>query len=45
MQIKQNLFFLLRMNHELRTPLNAILGFTNILKKSMNATIQGKKKI
>ncbi|QKF66642.1 two-component system sensor histidine kinase/response regulator fusion protein [Arcobacter venerupis] len=30
--------FLARMSHELRTPLNAILGFTNILKKSMNAT-------
>jgi signal transduction histidine kinase/DNA-binding response OmpR family regulator len=30
--------FLARMSHELRTPLNAILGFTNILRKSMNAT-------
>ena len=39
---KAKSIFLARMSHELRTPLNAILGFTNILKKSMNATIQEK---
>lgn len=37
--------FLARMSHELRTPLNAILGFANILKKSMNATIQEKENL
>lgn len=36
---KAKSIFLARMSHELRTPLNAILGFTNILQKSMNATI------
>jgi signal transduction histidine kinase/CheY-like chemotaxis protein len=39
---KAKSIFLARMSHELRTPLNAILGFANILKKSMNATIQEK---
>lgn len=39
---KAKSIFLARMSHELRTPLNAILGFTNILKKSMNATTQEK---
>jgi signal transduction histidine kinase/DNA-binding response OmpR family regulator len=39
---KAKSIFLARMSHELRTPLNAILGFTTILKKSMNATIQEK---
>lgn len=36
---KAKSIFLARMSHELRTPLNAILGFSNILQKSMNATI------
>lgn len=39
---KAKSIFLARMSHELRTPLNAILGFTNILKKSMNATTREK---
>jgi signal transduction histidine kinase/CheY-like chemotaxis protein len=39
---KAKSIFLARMSHELRTPLNAILGFTTILKKSMNATTQEK---
>lgn len=39
---KAKSIFLARMSHELRTPLNAILGFANILKKSMNTTIQEK---
>jgi signal transduction histidine kinase/DNA-binding response OmpR family regulator len=39
---KAKSIFLARMSHELRTPLNAILGFTNILKKSMNATRREK---
>ena len=34
--------FLARMSHELRTPLNAILGFSNILKKSMNVSLEEK---
>ena len=42
---KAKSIFLARMSHELRTPLNAILGFTNILKKSMNATIQEKENL
>ncbi|WP_428024619.1 response regulator [Arcobacter sp.] len=37
--------FLARMSHELRTPLNAILGFSNILKKSMNATQEEKNNL
>jgi signal transduction histidine kinase/CheY-like chemotaxis protein len=37
--------FLARMSHELRTPLNAILGFTNILRKSMNATTLEKENL
>ncbi len=42
---KAKSIFLARMSHELRTPLNAILGFTNILKKSMNATTQEKENL
>ena len=42
---KAKSIFLARMSHELRTPLNAILGFTNILKKSMNATILEKENL
>jgi signal transduction histidine kinase/DNA-binding NarL/FixJ family response regulator len=42
---KAKSIFLARMSHELRTPLNAILGFTNILKKSMNATNQEKENL
>jgi len=34
--------FLANMSHELRTPLNAILGFTSILKKSINVSQQEK---
>ena len=37
--------FLANMSHEIRTPLNAILGFANILKKSMNATVQEKENL
>lgn len=42
---KAKSIFLARMSHELRTPLNAILGFTSILKKSMNATNQEKENL
>ncbi len=42
---KAKSIFLARMSHELRTPLNAILGFANILKKSMNATVQEKENL
>ena len=42
---KAKSIFLARMSHELRTPLNAILGFTNILKKSMNTSNQEKENL
>ncbi len=42
---KAKSIFLARMSHELRTPLNAILGFTNILKKSMNASNEEKENL
>ncbi|ADG92716.1 integral membrane sensor hybrid histidine kinase [Arcobacter nitrofigilis DSM 7299] len=42
---KAKSIFLARMSHELRTPLNAILGFSNILKKSMNATQEEKNNL
>ena len=42
---KAKSIFLARMSHELRTPLNAILGFTNILKKSMNTTNEEKENL
>lgn len=42
---KAKSIFLARMSHELRTPLNAILGFTNILKKSMNVSNQEKENL
>lgn len=42
---KAKSIFLARMSHELRTPLNAILGFTNILKKSMNVSNEEKENL
>ncbi|MBU8871300.1 MAG: response regulator [Gemmatimonadales bacterium] len=37
--------FLANMSHELRTPLNAILGFTNLLRKSPEASFEQVKKL
>ena len=37
--------FLANMSHELRTPLNAILGFSQLLKKSKEATSEQKEKL
>ncbi len=37
--------FLANMSHELRTPLNAILGFTSLLKKSINVSKQEKENL
>jgi len=37
--------FLANMSHELRTPLNAILGFTSLLKKSLNVSTQEKENL
>jgi len=37
--------FLANMSHELRTPLNAILGFTSLLKKSINISKQEKNNL
>ena len=37
--------FLANMSHELRTPLNAILGFSNLLRKSPNATAEQVEKL
>lgn len=42
---KAKSIFLARMSHELRTPLNAILGFSKILKKSKNITIDEKNNL
>ena len=37
--------FLANMSHELRTPLNAILGFTSLLIKAQDATLDQKEKL
>ncbi len=37
--------FLANMSHELRTPLNAILGFTNLLLKAPDVTLEQLKKL
>jgi len=37
--------FLANMSHELRTPLNAILGFTSLLKRSINISKQEKENL
>ncbi|WP_419764314.1 MAG: response regulator [Arcobacter sp.] len=42
---KAKSIFLARMSHELRTPLNAILGFSNILKKSPNVSLEEKNNL
>lgn len=39
---KAKSIFLARMSHELRTPLNAILGFSNLLTKSKNISVNEK---
>ena len=37
--------FLANMSHELRTPLNAILGFTNLMIKAQDTTLDQAKKL
>jgi len=37
--------FLANMSHELRTPLNAILGFTDLLRKAPDATVDQTQKL
>lgn len=37
--------FLAKMSHELRTPLNAILGFTQLMKRNANLSVQQREHI